>query len=103
MCRCGAYPGFHTHKPVLNAMTTKDLKELLDKFGHGNADIRDDGTGRINIITTESLSVHQQEQVEASAPAGVRVLFTTKIKAQLKVPQGLEKWARDTAKELKKL
>jgi hypothetical protein len=103
MCRCGAYPGFHTHKPVLNAMSTHDMMDLLEKMGHKSSEIRDDGTGRINIITSEALTHHQQEQVEASAPPGVIVLFTTKMKGQTALPRSLEKWARDAAKELKKL
>ena len=72
-------------------------------MGHKSCEIRDDGTGRINVITSEALTRHQQEQIEASSPAGVTVLFTIKVKAQLSVPKGLEKWARDTAKEIKKL
>jgi len=84
-------------------MSTHDMMDLLEKMGHKSCEIRDDGTGRVNVITSEALTRHQQEQIEASAPAGIRVLFTTKVKAQLPIPKHLERWARETAKELKKL
>lgn len=84
-------------------MSTHDMMDLLEKMGHKSCEIRDDGTGRVNVITSEALTRHQQEQVEACSPPGVIVLFTTKVKTQMQLPRQLEKWARDVQKELKKL
>lgn len=104
MCRCGHHPkAFLNTAPSLSQMTTHEMMDLLEKWGHKSCEIRDDGTGRVNVITSEALTRTEQEQLEASAPPGVIVLFTTKIKTNAPLPKQLEKWALDTRKELKKL
>lgn len=102
MCRCGHHPqAYLSTAPSLSAMTTHDLMDQLEKWGYRSVKINDDGIGRIGITTDSALPKHQQEQLEASMPAGVMLNFTVAIKAQQPVPKQLEKWYRDCQRYMK--
>lgn len=82
-------------------MTSHDIMDQLEKWGYRSVKISDEGTGRISIITEETLSKHQQEQIEASMPAGTSVFFTVSSKIKANCPRQLEKWFRDTKRYMK--
>lgn len=102
-CRCGHHPQAFSSSPSLSAMSTHDIMDLLEKWGHKQCEIRDEGTGRISIITQYPLHKIQQDAIEAALPPGITAFFTTKEKNAVPIPKSLQKWARDTAKEIKKL
>ena len=101
MCLCGHHPKtFLNTANSLSQMTTHEMMNQLERWGHRSCKISDEGTGRISIITESPLTVQQKEQIEASVNPGVKVFFTTNT-ANIPMPKGLEKWARDTKKYLK--
>ena len=96
MCACGHHPRAYLNTaPSLSQMTTHDIMDLLEKYGHKSAKINDDGIGRISISTETPLSLSERQHIEARMPAGVIVMFTTALKAVQPVPKQLEKWFSD--------
>lgn len=103
MCRCGHHPKAYLNTaPSLSQMTTHDIMDLLEKQGYKQCEIKDDGIGRVTIITPHRVDLVCQQNIEASMPAGVKVTFVIKSSFTMHAPPQLEKWMRDTAKELKK-
>ncbi len=76
--------------------------DLLEKWGHKSCEIRDEGSGRIIVMTQYPLHKDQQEMINAALPAGITAFFTTKEKNQMPVPKSLQKWAIATQKSIKK-
>jgi hypothetical protein len=102
MCRCGSHPkAFLNTAPSLSTMTTHDIMDLLEKQGYKQCEIRDEGTGRITIITPYKVQTSTQQQIEASMPAGVMVTFVTTAPYTMYAPPSLEKWFKEAKRYMK--
>ena len=81
-------------------MTTRDLQDLLEKHGY-RAEIREEESGCLNVLTQEAVSRHLQEVIESCIPAGKKVMFTTKVKTATPLPKSLYKWHQQITKDRK--
>ena len=103
MCICGHHPKDFLSTSSLSQMTTHDLMDLLKKFGHKSCKISDDGTGIVGIETNTELTFYEKQIIESAMPAGVVVRFWVNSGDKVTIPASLEKWAKSTEKELKKI
>ena len=81
-------------------MTARELQDLLEKHGY-RAEIREEESGCVNIITQETVSRHLQEVIESCVAAGVKVMFTVKAKSAMPLPKSLYKWHQQITKDNK--